>query len=443
MLGAPVNWLRRGNADGLLPIGSSIEAIVMRSIGLLVLTAFGAKTFFTAPHPGIGSAKATVLLAALVVFIALVLAILATLAASMEQPLVQGPRVWLIVLLLALTVDSGVVGGIQPEGSWQLGPALVACFAAIGLERTAAAATFGCAAGALLLAAAIAGGAGGAGTMASVLVFTALPWFVVFRLLREVRGQRDALDSSRAAEARAAAVAERGRLAREMHDVLAHSLSALALHLESTRLLARERHAGAELAGALDRAHQLAADGLEEARHSIAAARGDEMPGPERIGALAEAFRDQSGLPVSVVIGGEPREIAPDARLAIYRTAQEALTNIRRHATPERVDVKLDYLPGRTVLVVEDHAAAGAPPPTRLGLSGGYGLTGMRERAELLGGRLLAGPSTDGFRVELWLPTGSQASRGRAQQHLAATGAVDRRTSLGAVDERGPMSAGR
>lgn len=85
--------------------------------------------------------------------------------------------------------------------------------------------------------------------------------------------------------------------------------------------------------------------------------------------------------------------------------AQEALTNVPRHAAAERVEVRLAYLPKSTVLVVEDHASASTPAPAALGLSGsGYGLTGMRERAALLGGELLAEPTTDGFRVELRLP---------------------------------------
>jgi signal transduction histidine kinase len=78
---------------------------------------------------------------------------------------------------------------------------------------------------------------------------------------------------------------------------------------------------------------------------------------------------------------------------------------VRRHATPERVEVRLDYRPEDTVLVVEDHAAPGVPSPVDLGAaSGGFGLTGMRERAELLGGELIAQPTAHGFRVELRLP---------------------------------------
>jgi signal transduction histidine kinase len=154
---------------------------------------------------------------------------------------------------------------------------------------------------------------------------------------------------------------------------------------------------------ALDQAHQLAATGLQEARRAIATARGDELPGPDRIGVLADEFAEQSGLPVALAVRGEPRRLAPDARLALYRTAQEALTNVRRHAAAERVTIELSYLTGSTVLVVEDSASPGTPPPPPL-TGSGYGLTGMRERAELLGGELLAEPTDTGFRVELRLP---------------------------------------
>jgi signal transduction histidine kinase len=246
---------------------------------------------------------------------------------------------------------------------------------------------------------------GDPGTAVSASVGVA-PWYLILRLMRLLGARNRMLDASRAAEADAAVAAERGRIAREMHDVLAHSLSALALQLESTRLLARDRGVAPEVARAIDQAHSLAASGLDDARRVIAAARGDALPGPDRLPALAGAFGDQSGLPVAVEVNGEPRELPPDARLAVYRTAQEALTNVRRHAAAERVHLRLDYLPDTTVLVVEDHGAAGTPPPVAPGLAGGgYGLTGMRERAKLLGGELVAEPTGTGFRVELRLPT--------------------------------------
>jgi len=89
------------------------------------------------------------------------------------------------------------------------------------------------------------------------------------------------------------------------------------------------------------------------------------------------------------------------ARLTLYPTAQEALTNVRKHARPQWVELRLAYEPAGTRLTIEDFGGNGATP---LSDSGGYGLTGMRERAELLGGQLRAGPTGTGFRVELWVP---------------------------------------
>jgi signal transduction histidine kinase len=184
---------------------------------------------------------------------------------------------------------------------------------------------------------------------------------------------------------------ERQRVARELHDVLAHSLSALALQLEGTRLLARDRDADPEVVEGLERAHHLAVSGLTEARQAISALRGDELPALED---LAGTFPN-----ATLTVTGTPRDASSEARLALYRTAQEALTNVRRHSASERVELKLVYEEDGTTLTVQDHGAAAPVIGGR-----GYGLTGMRERAELLGGRLNAGPTDDGFRVELWLP---------------------------------------
>jgi len=300
-------------------------------------------------------------------------------------------------------VASGTLGAAQPHGIWIIGPYYVAIIAALKLDRRTAWLMLAATLTPFVLGYLVKGQAVGAlGFLSGVL-----PWFFAMRLLHYVSDQRDELKASREAEARAAAAAERGRLSREMHDVLAHSLSALALQLETTRLLARSRGVDEEVTQAVDRAHHLAVSGLDEARRAIATERGDELPGPERIGALADAFAEQSGLPVALEVHGEPRELAPEARLAVYRTAQEALTNVRRHATAERVEVELSYLLDSTVLIVEDHAINGSPAPISGATNGGgYGLTGMRERAELLGGELLAAPTSHGFRVELRLPDG-------------------------------------
>jgi len=385
-------WLTRSNWIDGDEVQVPVEAVFLRALGLVYLAVFLLDTFTTSPTPALHGRGAVVLVAT-IAFVAA--------AVGTQTPNPYLPSTRRVAMLLIITAASAALGAAQHDGFWAGGPYFVAIVAGMRLDRRIGLATLLISIAVLVATSVI---DGRAGESLAVLI-GAVPWYLVMRLMRETRNQRDALAASQAAQARDAAAAERGRLAREMHDVLAHSLSALALQLESTRLLARERGVDGEVARAIDQAHHLAASGLQDARRAIAATRGDELPGPERIGVLAEAFQEQSGLPVAVAIEGEPRELAPEERLAMYRTAQEALTNVRRHATPERIEVRLAYLPQSTVLVVEDHAPAGTPSAVALtGAGDGYGLTGMRERAELLGGELQAEPTADGFRVELRLP---------------------------------------
>ena len=236
------------------------------------------------------------------------------------------------------------------------------------------------------------------------------------------------LEESRGAELRAAALAERQRLARDMHDVLAHSLSGLLLQLEGARLLALASPADGRLAGTIDHAHELAKNGLDEARRAIGMLRDDDLPGPDRLAALTAAFQADTGVPARFSSSGTPRELASAVRLALYRVTQEALTNVRKHARPDRVEVRLEYLPDQVSLAVEDYGIPpegaegvwgerfspgwgdpGVVPPGQHSSPGGkYGLTGMRERAELLGGTLDAAPTGTGFRVLVKVPTGDE-----------------------------------
>lgn len=214
------------------------------------------------------------------------------------------------------------------------------------------------------------------------------------------------LEGSRAAQAEAAGLAERQRLAREMHDVLAHSLSGLLLQLEAARLLVAADPGDPRLPVAVERAHHLGRSGLEEARRAIGMLRDDELPGVERLAGLAEQFERDQGVPCHLSVTGPAHELGSEAKLAVYRVTQEALTNITRHARPERVEICLTYAQETTRLTVQDFGSptATAAGEKAAGESDGYGLTGMRERAELLGGTLAAGPTADGFRVELGVP---------------------------------------
>lgn len=199
-----------------------------------------------------------------------------------------------------------------------------------------------------------------------------------------------------------AAERERERVAREIHDVLAHTLSALAVQLEATRVLAERRPGDPGVAEAIGRSHRLAREGLDEARRAVGALRGEAAPGPDELPTLVREFQEESAIPCHLVVEGSPAALQPDVRLALYRTAQEALTNVRKHAHPAEVTVRLVYRGGHAELTVEDHGGAASPPAPPH--PGGHGLTGIRERAALLGGTLEAGPVPDGFRVRLEVP---------------------------------------
>jgi signal transduction histidine kinase len=197
-----------------------------------------------------------------------------------------------------------------------------------------------------------------------------------------------------------AKIEERARLAREIHDVLAHTLSALAVQLESARLLLEQRPGDPAAVLAVDRAHRLAHDGLVEARRAVGTLRGGALPGPDALPALAADFEGDTGVPCRILVEGDPALLSSEAGLAVYRTAQEALTNVRRHARATSVTVRLRWRADGAELTVEDEG-----DPKEWTVKSGYGLLGIRERAELLGGRLDAGPVEHGFRVRLWVPT--------------------------------------
>ena len=206
------------------------------------------------------------------------------------------------------------------------------------------------------------------------------------------------------ARERAAALSERSRLARDLHDVLAHSLSVLAVQLEAARLTAITEAAGANLVGQITFAHKQTCVGILNARRALAMLHDDEPPGPASVPGLVSETAAALGIPISLEVDGVPRPLDPEAGLMLYRVVQEALANVAKHAgCGVRVTVRLTWAPGGVEVSVVDSGGDG----TGVGLpSGGFGLTGMSERAALNGGRLRVGRSDDGFAVRLWLPSG-------------------------------------
>ena len=228
------------------------------------------------------------------------------------------------------------------------------------------------------------------------------------------------LRASQAAQAEAAALGERTRLAREIHDILAHSLSGLVLALDIAEVLGRRGGDDPEsLTAILDqvtRAQRIAREGLAETRRAVSALRGGELPGPALLGRLVRETSEATGIEAELTVAGDQRPLSPEVGLALYRTAQEALINTAKYAgRGGRAQLRLGYDADAVQLTVEDTRPPGAAPPAPSGLTfGGYGLTGMRERAELLGGTLTAGPTGQGFLVVLRLPTAGVPRRERA-----------------------------
>ena len=241
------------------------------------------------------------------------------------------------------------------------------------------------------------------------------------RALRE-RGLRAAqlerraarLEAEQQARAQAAVAAERARIARELHDVIAHSVSVMVIQAGAAeQLLAQtpERARG-PLAAVQDTGRQT----ITELRRLLGILRADgpelslaPQPGLASLDLLL-AEMVQAGLPVQLRVEGQPAPLPPGVDLAAYRIVQEALTNTLRHAGPAHADVLVRYHKHALELeILDDGCGPGPRPPDRAGGQSGHGLVGMRERVTLYGGTLNAGPraapARTGYAVRVRLPT--------------------------------------
>ena len=230
---------------------------------------------------------------------------------------------------------------------------------------------------------------------------------ILGRNLQVHRLQAEQSENLREKQATLAMLDERTRIAREIHDVLAHSLGALAIQIQLARAVLTDSHDQTRAVAVLDRAQRIAADGLSETRRAVHALRGEIPSLAEGIAQLSVDHQRNCGTPVTFEVSGEPYPQAPDNSLAITRVAQEALVNAAKHAPNQRVDIRLDHEPAATTLTVInrlDHDPSDADNPRLATIDAGYGLAGMRERLLLLGGTLSAGPQSDDWVVIASVP---------------------------------------
>jgi signal transduction histidine kinase len=226
----------------------------------------------------------------------------------------------------------------------------------------------------------------------SSLLAVAAP-IIVGRLMRRERDRTHAI----------AVAEERARIARELHDVVAHGVSVIAVQADAAE--AALEHDPARAAAPLRAIRGSAHDALGEMRRMLGVLReGDEgsehgpQPGLAQLPELVEHAR-AGGQPVALEVDGEPRSLPPSLDLTAYRIVQEALTNVRKHAGGAPATVRLAWAPGLLELAIRD---AGPGPNGHLG---GHGLVGMQERVRIHGGRLHTGVTADGgFAVIVRLP---------------------------------------
>ncbi|MBN1528578.1 MAG: sensor histidine kinase [Thermoleophilaceae bacterium] len=249
-----------------------------------------------------------------------------------------------------------------------------------------------------------------------VVLFVIAPWLTgrALRnhlvLTRELAEKAEQLAHQREQEEQRAVTAERRRIARELHDVLAHNLSVMVVQASGGgRMVARDPERAAEVARLIESTGR---DAMVELRHMFGAVRRDEgepLDGPPslaRVERLAQRARD-AGLPVEVIVEGEAEPLPPGVDLAAYRVVQEALTNSYKHAGPAHARVHIRYEPHELLLEVSDDGV-GAGEAGDLG--GGHGLVGMKERVALYGGDLEAGRARGGgFAVRAKIPLVARA----------------------------------
>jgi len=387
--------------DPAAATGATAVPPLLLAVRILVLVVVLVTVPLAEPHLGAGARGTAVAVA------------LAVSAVSSVVWLLAGRRDPLTVAALAVMgVAGGALAGLSPLSTAIAIGCMATTSAGVRLKTEASLAiTAGTVAA--FLAAGLATGAPAETLLGYPLTFIGFWALGLTRrsyLLRAEQAERMLAEAGRArdAETQAAALAERARMAREIHDVLAHSLAAVSVNLQAAEGLLGALPAGSpELAKAIEcvgRAEALTRDGLAEARRAILALRDDAAPLPDQLSALAEEYRADGDAPVDFQVAGPARPVAAEAGLAAYRTAQEALTNARKHAPGQPVRLCLQFSPTDIAVRAANPLPEMSPGGPLAATGGGHGLTGLRERAALAGGTLTAGPADGEWRVCLRIP---------------------------------------
>jgi len=372
---------------------------VLRPLAAIVIAAVAVGAINGHPAPGIHGGGAGVA-AGVVVFAA-------TLAWAARSGFVARSTTTQAAVIAAMGAAGIALVALQPKGATELAGGAAVWTAVVRLPfapGVSLAASVTIALGAAL---ALAGGSAAA-VLAATLLCALLA--VVAHFIKQARADQDTmerllaqLEDAREEQLRHAAVSERARIAAELHDVLAHSLSGAAIQLQGARKLAERSGAGPPVSAAIERAAELVRDGLANARQAVDALRGDQLPSIDQLDSLVSAFRRDTNTEVTLTVEGDARPLPPDASLALYRGAQEALTNVARYAPGAATTVVLRYERRCTSLAVENGPSA-APADALTGIGGGNGLAGLRARIERTGGTIHAGSTPSGWRVEVEVP---------------------------------------
>jgi len=353
---------------------------------LCVIVAVGQRGLFTPPEPAT---------------LALVLAAVPQLAQYLAERWVPW---WVDVVFMLTAVGWLMTIPFDAQGPENLAPA-----AAIFLVASVTA-TDGARAGLVALAAAVTvvvstDHIDGHDPSIDIYVVEIIGGFVVGYMLRWQMRALAAERSERERERERATLAERQRIAREIHDLVAHSLSVTMLHVTGAKQALIEDHDVADAVAALSDAEQVGRQAMAEIRRTVSVLASEPsgvhpLPCAEDIDALVAQVQD-AGLPVDYRSRGDLTRLSPAIGLGMYRILQESLTNVAKHAPGERAEVSVDVGRARASLVVRNRRPGRTVDP------GGSGTTGMASRAEQIGGEFRAGPDATDPRewvVDLGVP---------------------------------------